>query len=68
MGVEAALKPSKEDVEDAQVEMRWSWKVRAKKRQPIIMIFLNLPNPIFLLDPYRFHIRVYNKNLQKSRV
>ena len=29
---------------------------------------LNLPNPTFLSGPYKLHIRVHNKNLQKSRV
>ena len=30
--------------------------------------YLNLPKPTFLEGPYKFHIRVYNKNLHKSRV
>ena len=30
--------------------------------------YLNPPEPTFLSGPYKFHIRVYNKNRQKSRV
>ena len=31
-------------------------------------VYLNLPNPTFLSCPDKSHIRVYNKNLQTSRV
>ena len=32
-----------------------------------LWLYLNPPEPTFLQGPYTFHIRVYNKNLQKSR-
>ena len=30
-------------------------------------VYLNPPKPTFLSGPYKSHIRVYNKNPQKSR-
>ena len=33
-----------------------------------ISLYLNLPNPTFLWVFEKLHIRVHNKNLQKSRV
>ena len=35
---------------------------------PRVWGYLHLPNPTLLSGPYKLHIRVRNKNLQKSRV
>ena len=39
------------------------------QRAPLLVQdYLNPPEPTFLSGPYKFHIRVYNKNRQKGRV
>ena len=39
-----------------------------RKRKEVFVVYLNPQEPTFLSGPYKFHIRVYNKNRQTSRV